>query len=255
MTPSPSHAERDRQYHNAIAPQYERVVVSPRWLSINALFRDAPRLLGGVGRTKMLDIGTGTGHMLRRFGGLFERVVAVDHSEGMLAIAQHSWQPRQEQKVEYITSGVLEYLRSDDEVFDLITCVGFAHHLAPSALPELLERTGKRLAPGGLFILAEPIQGVSIVEPNWLARWNRAYRDRPENYATNAEDPEEGPIDYVTLKRLATEAGLRLVQERRGWEVFPRSSPPSALDRFAIPLLHRLAGDAGPVFCGYFSRA
>ena len=82
-----AHAQRDIRYHDIIASQYDRVVVEPRWASINALFRPMSRSLP-ADRRLMLDIGTGTGHMLRRFARLFGGVVAVDHSESMLDVTR-----------------------------------------------------------------------------------------------------------------------------------------------------------------------
>ena len=40
---SSAHAEKDIHYHDIIAAQYDRVVVEPRWASINALFRPMSR--------------------------------------------------------------------------------------------------------------------------------------------------------------------------------------------------------------------
>lgn len=41
----------------------------------------------------MLDLGCGTGHMVMRFGHLFEKVVAVDHSAEMLGLVKKNYAP------------------------------------------------------------------------------------------------------------------------------------------------------------------
>lgn len=108
-----------------------------------------------------------------------------------------------------------------------------------------------RLKKGGVFLIAEPITGVSLSEPKWLGRWNSWYRSHPELYATDAVDPEEGPIDIEYLRNSLAAAGFSRVHERRGWEVFPRNLPPSSFDKFMIPILCRMTGDSGPVLCTY----
>ena len=86
---SSDHAGKDIRYHDQIAAEYDRVVVDPRWSSINALFDAAGAHLPRQ-RRAMLDLGTGTGHMLRRFARSFGCVVAVDHSQAMLRLAEDS---------------------------------------------------------------------------------------------------------------------------------------------------------------------
>jgi SAM-dependent methyltransferase len=244
------HNTRDRIYHDTIATQYDRVVVHPRWHSIDWLFSDAPSVLSSK-RSAMLDLGSGTGHMLMRFGKQFDRVVALDHSSEMLAVARRNFVVRPQQSVDFVADTVNRFLAADVRLYHLITCVGCAHHLLPTDLPEFFVRIRKRLSPGGVFLIAEPITGVPVAEPGWLSRWNHWYRTHPELYATDAIDPEEGPIDYQHLLRSLGEAGLKVVKQRRGWEVFPRNLPPSLFDKAMTPILCRLTGNTGPVLTTY----
>jgi SAM-dependent methyltransferase len=238
-----SHAEKDIRYHDIIASQYDRVVVEPRWASINALFRPMSRCLPAK-RRLMLDVGTGTGHMLRRFAHLFDHAVAIDHSNAMLDVTRATTARLGLSNVDFVAADAHAFLARESRQFDLITAVGFLHHLQPSSLVELLGLARARLAPGGVLIVSEPIV-TDAAEPRAIEWWNRAYRSRPESYDENPEDPDEAPLELTALKAALASASLRIVGEGRGWEIFPRNG---ALDGVAIPVLHALFGGTGPVY-------
>jgi ubiquinone/menaquinone biosynthesis C-methylase UbiE len=238
------HAEKDIRYHDIIATQYDRVVVEPRWASINALFRPIARCLPAQ-RRLMLDVGTGTGHMLRRFARSFERAVAVDHSETMLEVTRATTARLGLSNVDFVAADAHAFLASEPRQFDLITCVGFLHHLQPSSLVELLSLARERLARGGVLIISEPIV-TADTEPHAIEWWNRAYRSRPELYDENPEDPDEAPLELSALKHALEAASFGIVGEGRGWEIFPRSS--GARDALGVAILHTLFGRTGPVY-------
>ena len=239
-----SHADKDIRYHDIIASQYDRVVVEPRWASINALFRPISRCLPAQ-RRLMLDVGTGTGHMLRRFARSFEHAVAVDHSEAMLGVTRAAAQRLGLSNVDFVAADAHAFLASERRQFDLITCVGFLHHLEPASLIELLSLARARLAPGGVLIVSEPIV-TADAEPRAIEWWNRAYRKRPEVYDREAEDPDEAPLELSALKLALESASLAIVADGRGWEIFPRSG--GAGDALGITILHGLFGGTGPVY-------
>lgn len=76
------HFEKDIAYHAETAGEYDEVVVKPRELVNEFLFRDFHQDIPGGGR--MLDLGSGTGHSIIRFGDRFDSVLGVDHSREML---------------------------------------------------------------------------------------------------------------------------------------------------------------------------
>ena len=76
------HFEKDIAYHAETAGEYDAVVVEPRELVNEFLFRDFHPDIPGGGR--MLDLGSGTGHSIVRFGERFDSVLGVDHSREML---------------------------------------------------------------------------------------------------------------------------------------------------------------------------
>jgi SAM-dependent methyltransferase len=241
-----THAEKDIRYHDIIASQYDRVVVAPRWESINALFRPMTRNLPAQKRL-MLDIGTGTGHMLRRFAGLFDGAVAIDHSEAMLDVTRAMTERLGLANIDFAVADAHDFLAGEQRQFDLITAVGFLHHLQPSSLARLLGLARSRLAPGGVLIVSEPII-TATAEPRAVEWWNRAYRSRPELYDESPEDPDEAPLDLAALKGALASASLAIAGEGRGWELFPRNAAHRSTDAIGIAILHRLFGNTGPVY-------
>ena len=138
-----------------------------------------------------------------------------------------------------------DFLAREQQNFDLITCVGFLHHLQPTSLVRLLGLARSRLAPGGVLILSEPILTTGA-EPRAIEWWNRVYRSRPELYDEAPEDPDEAPLELSALKRALESAALRIVGEGRGWEIFPRNG--AVIDALGIAILHGLFGSTGPVY-------
>lgn len=247
------HASKDIAYHDTIADHYDRVVVAPRWSSIDALFRPLSDLIPACGNM-MLDVGTGTGHMLRRFASRFERVTAVDHSEQMLRKAQESARRAGLSHIEFRRADAIEFARSDDRSFDLISCVGFLHHLRPVDLPDLLGALAKLLSPTGSLVISEPI-AISSAEPRAIEWWNREYRQDPQHYAEMPAEPDEAPLDIQFLGETLRAAQLKVCGEGRGWEIFPRRSFPDALNTIAVEVLHRFFGSRGPVYWACCRRA
>lgn len=246
MSETSDHAVKDIEYHEQIASQYDRVVVEPRWSSIDALFRPVRRHLPDR-RGRMLDVGTGTGHMLRRFAASFDKAVAVDHSAAMLAVARDTARRNQLDNIEFVVSDALQFLSSATGKFDLVTCVGFLHHLQPVDLADLLKAARRVLAPQGVLLLSEPI-AIDRAEPRAIAWWNDVYRRHPQVYAQAHDDPDEAPLELSTLKRALSAAELRVSAEGSGWEIFPRHKPERWSDRLAIRVLHSLFGRDGPVY-------
>ena len=242
-----SHELKDIGYHAVIAAEYDRVVVEPRRQSIDALFRPLRKLLP-KNKDAMLDLGCGTGHMLCRYGAGFRRIIAVDHSHEMLASAQANARRSDLPTVEFQQADAFEFLRSRHaDKFDLITCVGFLHHLEQRRIAEMFALIASVLAANGLFVFAEPVE-TAHTEPRPIAWWNAKFRSRPHEYTQAVQDPDEAPLQISQLRRDAGQAGLKIVAEGRGWEIFPRHEPPRALDGFAIPFLHGLFGAGGPVY-------
>src|SRR5262249_47517238 len=100
----------------------------------------------------ILDLGTGTGETLRRVAARHPnaRLVGVDESEGMLAVAR-SVVPSAELRVGRLQDAL------PDEPFDLVVSALAVHHLDAHEKADLFRRVARRLAPGGRFVLADVI--------------------------------------------------------------------------------------------------
>ena len=240
-------AARDLRHHEIIADEYERVVNEPRTLGNNALFRKVFGLVPKQ-RRQMLDIGCGTGQMTLRFGRKFAAVTAVDHSAAMLQIAQANLavEPALGSRVTCLEQDAFSFASAATTQFDFICAVGFLHHLSQSDLTEMLRLLKQRLAVGGRMVFAEPLAFDPADEPKLAQWWNAPFRAQFAGYFKEAEDPDEGPIPLQLMHQTLAKVGLRLVYERRGWELFPRFGG-NVIDRLAIPILDLFTRKLGVV--------
>ena len=111
----------------------------------------------GVQDKHILDVGCGTGDMLRRFSGeRAARLVGLDQSEGMLAKAREL--SAEDDKIAYL-AGSAESLPVGDAEFDVVTsCIAFHHFPDPDIAVSEMYRV---LKPGGrLFICDLTQQGL-----------------------------------------------------------------------------------------------
>lgn len=129
------------------------MVVEPRELVNEFLFRDFHRHIPGGGR--MMDLGSGTGHSIVRFGDRFDSVLGV-------------------------VSG-----------FDFVTAIGCFHHLPPETFDGLLQRIFDCLEPGGRLLIADPIQVDLSLQPGEIARWNATSVAAGLAFTSDAEEADE----------------------------------------------------------------
>lgn len=247
------HNSLDLRYHEIIASEYDDVVVAPRAFANDILFSVIDPLipLGGA----MLDIGCGTGHMLVRYARRFERAIGVDHSPAMLAQAKIHLDAKSLHNCTLVCADTAIFLRRSQEKFDLISCVGFLHHLEPRELAGLLQALSQRLAPDGVFLFAEPIEFDPASLPVGVAMWNAQSIATKLQYSNDAQDPDEAPLQEPALRAALHAAGMTLLAVSRGWELFPTSLPPTLEDRTTIWRLHYAHGSNGNVFCGLAGRS
>jgi tRNA (cmo5U34)-methyltransferase len=105
-----------------------------------------------VEASTILDLGTGTGETLRRVAERHPnaRLVGVDESDGMLAVAR-SVVPSAELCVARLQDAL------PDEPFDLVVSALAIHHLDADEKADLFRRVARQLAPAGRFVLADVI--------------------------------------------------------------------------------------------------
>ncbi|NTF17328.1 methyltransferase domain-containing protein [Agrobacterium rubi] len=97
-------------------------------------------------RTRMLDVGCGTGYYLDRYGLLFRESYGIDPSTGMLSEASVRCDEA------HLSVGGLDDLPYSDGAFDLVVCARVLSHVADltTALNELV----RVVAPGGLLLIS-----------------------------------------------------------------------------------------------------
>jgi len=241
-----SHYEKDLAHHEVIASEYDRVVVSPRAVANEQLFRQFIRIVKD--KRRMIDIACGTGHMILRCASQFESVVGVDHSAAMLQEARRKVAERGWNNVQLYESDVFDFLRGMRETnFDLVTCVGFLHHVPSADVPDAIDAIARLLAPGGTLLVSEPVKIDGSQIPEAVSDWNRRSVAARTQYSMSADDPDEEPLDADLLLQAHTLAGLALLRVRRTLEVFPHQEPASLRDRAQIWYFNRRWGHLGNV--------
>jgi len=251
MEHSTAHNELDRDHHNVIAKHYDRLIVQPRKTINDRAFRFIKTYLKHPALA-MLDLGAGTGHMSVRFGSNFRTITLVDHSEGMLEKAKTNTSHIKANK-RFETCEAFEFLKKSNQQFDLITCVGFLHHLEPHELNELFGLLHNALSAKGKIILAEPV-ATAAIEPSAVRWWNKAMRPKIEEYLSLAPTPDEAPLNLGNLKQAYADQGFSLIAERRGWEIFARFNN-NMVDQLAINVLDRLFNKDGVVWIAVIGPA
>lgn len=154
--------------------------------------------------------------------------------------------------IEFDTSEASEYLTKIDKKFDLITCVGFLHHLETNELQNLFSLLNKSLSTFGRILLAEPVS-TKRSEPKVIRWWNQSMTQKINEYISLAPTPDEAPIDLDILRQNYKQAGFELATERRGWEIFSRFNN-NTLDRIVISILDRVFHKDGVVWVAVLNR-
>ena len=113
-----------------------------------------------------LDVCCGTGAAMRMLRPLCrERVVGLDFSAGMLAVAR-------QRTADAPGTAALEFVHGDaramrfEAAFDIATCFGAFGHILPPDQAAFLDGVARALRPGGRFVF------VAAYRPSW---WSPAY--------------------------------------------------------------------------------
>jgi ubiquinone/menaquinone biosynthesis C-methylase UbiE len=152
---------------------------------------------GDVGGLAVLDLGCGTGDMLRRFARAgASRLVGADVSEGMLEVARSL--SRDTDNIEYVYTSA-ESVPVGMGEFDLVTsCIAFHHFPDP---PGALLDAARVLKPGGRLMVCD-LDGAGLTGRIFLAfgRWKRA---------------DERYFDPASMSGMMDEAGFADVTARK----------------------------------------
>lgn len=242
-----AHAEKDINYHDDIALEYDRTVVEPRIVTNDALYSKLLRFIPKG--QEMLDLGCGTGHLSGRAGKRFNKVIAVDHSAGMLLEAKKKATAWGLTHAEFIEKNALVFVRDcESSRFDLVGCVGFLHHLQEQEIREILSQIFRILKPGGHAIFQEPIQIPAGSLPQRIQRWNSSSVVMGMKYCHSAPPPDEAPLKQDLFCQWLNNIGYSIRYTHRNWEIFPHTLPPNLRDKVCIRILNLLYGRHGNVY-------
>lgn len=225
-----AHKQKDRLYHNAVASEYDEVIVKPRRFTNDLIFKSYTKYLKKGKMHRALDLGCGTGHMTLRFDRYFDSVDAVDGSEAMLAQAKNNLADSPAE-IDFIRSDFVDFLSgAQDGRYDAVFCTGFLHHLQSAELTWLLSELHRVLRDGGFVLISEPIK-ISDETPSEIAEWNAKAQSimkpySPEVHALGDEhlDTDEEPLDRDWFVGLLSNAGFRPEQQTQSWEIYPQDA-------------------------------
>ncbi|MHB9111994.1 MAG: class I SAM-dependent methyltransferase [Thermoleophilia bacterium] len=225
-----AHKQKDRLYHNAVASEYDEVIVKPRRFTNDLIFKSYRKYLKQGKMHRALDLGCGTGHMTLRFDRYFDSVDAVDGSEAMLAQAKNNLADSPAD-IDFIRSDFVDFLSgAHDGRYDAVFCTGFLHHLKSAELNWLLSELHRVLRNGGFVLISEPIK-ISDETPSEIAEWNAKAQSimkpySPEVHALGDEhlDTDEEPLDRDWFVGLLGNAGFRPEMQTQSWEIYPQDT-------------------------------
>ena len=162
----------------------------------------------------LVDLGAGTGAVALAAAEVCSRVVAVDVSAAMLAVAAEEAARRGLDNVECVEQGFLTY-EHRGEPADVVYSRNALHHLPDFWKAIALERISGFLRPGGILRLRdlvfsfEPAEATSAIEA-WLA----GAAESPTLGWTRAELEEHMREEHSTFTWL-----LEATLERTGFEI------------------------------------
>jgi SAM-dependent methyltransferase len=122
--------------------------------TIEELMAHADRLGHPEARRDALDFGCGAGRLSQALAGRFDRVLGVDVSETMVALAtRHN---RHGERCRYLVNTEPSLARLDDKSFDLVVSELTLQHMQPELAERYLCELVRVLRPGGLLAFQLP---------------------------------------------------------------------------------------------------
>ena len=139
----------DRFNHDEDAADYDRDVLNeadPIRAAYDALLDWVAGRAAPDTRSRVLDLGSGTGNLALRLAA-FGELVCVDVSQEMARIARSKL--ARHDSIEWVRADLLAYFDAPGPQFDAVVSSYAIHHLVEDEKQQLFERISRRLAPGG----------------------------------------------------------------------------------------------------------
>jgi len=207
----------------------DRLLPTGEWLLAN--------LPGGA---TAVDLGCGDGLHTARLAQRYQRVLAVDSSPGMLAVAR---QRHHHPRIRYEQRGVLDLTPERDGRFDAVVSINTLHHVGP--LEVVFPRVRRLAGPGARVVLADIVDPGGWRERDWHIQ--NAFAGARSFYEMSGGDPD------------AAADTLRLLLHPRWLELSLADIPPTrqeftrlAAEAFPGAVFHH---DLHPVMCGLVWQA
>ena len=160
-------------------------------------------------RSKILDIGCGTGNFSIHFANLCEKVYAIDVSETMLKFAQNKANSSNADNITFSHTGYLNFELPNNHVDGIISSLSL-HHLPDFWKGVALEKIFAVLKPGGRFYLYDvviPDQQSKETIQGFIDRQGKRGGDFMKDDTIIHFREEYSTFDWI-MKTLLTNAGF-----------------------------------------------
>ncbi len=217
-------AEAAQSYFARLAPEWDRL--RSMHASEQAVEEAVLAALGDRPIRNLLDLGTGTGRMLRLLAGRAARAVGLDASHAMLSVARANLEKAGLMRVE-LRQGDIHAPPVEQGGFDLVVIHQVLHYLDDPA--RALREAARLVAPGGRLLIVD-------FAPHNLEflRESQAHRRLGFAHEQIADWLDEAGLDCALTRDLAPPAGAKdaltvsiwLGQDRRmitDWPLMPNN--------------------------------
>ena len=184
-------------------------------------FRDLPAedaailaALALPGNSRILEIGTGSGHFARAAAKAGHQVTALDVSPTMLRYAESRAQAEGLTKLEFHHAGFLTF-QGPTANYDAVVSVAVMHHLPDLWKAVALQNIRRMLKPGGIFYLGDVV--FSWDGENHQACFEQFINAVPESTRAAAVGHvarEYSTLDWI-MKELLQRTGFRILRTLR----------------------------------------
>lgn len=178
----------DVAYWDRLAASYDDEVLSSFDADRHGAIR---RCLGKVAsrRKTVLDLGCGVGKYIEALSAGFGRVVAVDHSEGLLEIARRDHAHRKNVEIRRVDAAEGRPVRGVRA--DVVVCANVLIMADAERRDAILQVARKSMQKSGLLLLVVPSMESALYSHRRLVEWHE--RDGSDDPETDAEEDARNP--------------------------------------------------------------